>query len=100
MHYSSQLHLLRNRFKRLLKDEKNPAAMVYDMISSLCLSEGAFKANGGVLEQQGKSNIFVAKIEDADLMKKKLKEVFDEKLMPKKISLDQLFKKKEEEPNA
>ncbi len=83
-----------------LKDEKNPTSMIYDMISSLCLSEGAFKANGGVLEQQGKSNIFVAKIEDAGLMKAKLKEIFDEKLMPKKISLSQLFRKKEEEANA
>lgn len=80
-----------------LKDDNNPASMVYDMISTLCLSEGAFKANGGNFEKQGESNIFVAKIVDADLMKAKLKEIFNEKFAPKKISFSQLFKKKEED---
>lgn len=79
-----------------LKDENNPISMVYDMISTLCLSEGIFKANGGELKQQEGSNIFLAHITNAELMKAKLKEIFNEKLMPKKISLNLLFRNKEE----
>ena len=82
--------------------ETNPVSMQYDMISSLVLAEGLFKKSGGSVEKQEdtQKQIFFADIIDPSLMKEKIIEIFADKLMPKKITLAQLTRKKEEVING
>lgn len=82
----------------LSKKQENPKTMAYDMLSALALVDGMFKGNGGMIEKEEGSdkNVLFASIEDADLMKAKLCEIFKEKLAPKKISLEHLSRPKEE----
>lgn len=70
----------------------NPSDMAYDMVSTLALVDGLFKASGGQIEksEEDDKNIFFAHLVDADLMKQKFCEIFKEKLEAKKISLDHL----------
>ncbi len=85
-----------------LKDEANPTSMTYDMISSLCLADGIFKASGGIVEKEEgvKQDISFAKIADSKLMKEKICEIFKEKLEPKKISFEHLKKPQHEEKQS
>ena len=85
----------------LLKDENNPPTMVYDMISTMCLVNGIFKAGGGVIEQEEgtESVVSFARIEDSQMMHGKLCEIFKEKLEPKIISMDHLSRNKSQSLN-
>lgn len=78
--------------------ENNPISMHYDMISALALAEGLYKKSGGSIEKEENSDkqIFFADIVDPEIMKEKFVEIFADKLMPKKITLAQLTRKKEE----
>lgn len=75
-----------------------PHSLQYDVISSLALAEGLFKNSGGSIEKEEGINkpFFFADIVDPELMKEKIVEIFAEKLMPKKITLAQLSRKKDE----
>ena len=89
-----------------LQKGSNPSDMAYDMVSTLALVDGLFKASGGQIEksQEDDKNIFFARVVDADLMKQKFCEIFKEKLEAKKISLDHLKRplseKSKEQSNA
>lgn len=76
-----------------------PKSMQYDMISALALAEGLFKKSGGSVEKEEgcNSQFFFADIVEPELMREKIKEIFDEKFMTKKITLAQLTRKKEDE---
>lgn len=82
-----------------LKDEKNPTTMAYDMVSTLCLVDGVFKSGGGVIEKEEGStlNVSFASIPDPQMMRDKFCEIFKEKLEPKVLSMDHLFRKKSDE---
>jgi len=87
----------------LLRDENNPTTMAYDMISALCLVDGVFKSGGGVIEKKEETdkNISFAKIENQEMMRQKLCEIFKEKLETKTISLSHLSRSKlKENENA
>ena len=81
--------------------ENNSTSMYYDMVSSLALADSVFKRGGGVFEKESEEkNVFFADIAEPELMKEKFIEIFKEKLLPKKITLAQLTRKKEGEENA
>ena len=85
--------------RQLIADKNdNPVSMQYDMLSALALADGEFKRSGGFFEQEEGENVNVsfAKAADVEAMKAKFCEIFKEKLMPKKISLAQLMRPKEE----
>ncbi len=85
--------------RQLIADKNdNPVSMQYDMLSALALADGEFKRAGGFFEQEEGENVNVsfAKVADVEAMKAKFCEIFKEKLMPKKISLAQLMRPKEE----
>ena len=78
---------------------KFPAkSMQYDMISTLALAEGLFKKSGGSIEkpEECDKQFFFADIIEPELMKEKIKEIFASKFEPKKITLAQLTRKKED----
>lgn len=77
----------------------NPLSMHYDMLSALALGDSEFKKSGGLFEQEENSekNVFFAKVADAALLREKFCQIFQEKLMPKKITLDQLTRNKTKE---
>ena len=85
----------------MLNKNDNPASMQYDMFSALALADGEFKRSGGTFEQEeGASvNVSFAKAADAAAVRAKFCEIFKEKLAPKKISLAQLMRPKEEKTN-
>ena len=85
----------------ILNKNDNPASMQYDMFSALALADGEFKRSGGTFEQEeGASvNVSFAKAADAAAVRAKFCEIFKEKLAPKKISLAQLMRPKEEKTN-
>lgn len=78
---------------------ENPLTMQYDMLSALTLGDGEFKRSGGdfVQEEGTEKNLFFAKVVDAELMKQKFADIFKDRLLPKKITLDQLRRPKPEE---
>ena len=80
----------------------NHTSMYYDMVSTLAVAESVFKHAGGCFEKETENgkNVFFADILDPDLMKEKFVEIYKEKLLPKKITLAQLTRKKEGEENA
>ncbi len=85
--------------RQLIADKNNnPVSMQYDMLSALALADGEFKRAGGVFEQEedAKVNVSFAKVADAETLRAKFCEIFREKLAPKKISLAQLMRPKEE----
>lgn len=85
--------------RQLIADKNdNPVSMQYDMLSALALADGEFKRAGGFFEQEEGENVNVsfAKAADVEAIKAKFCEIFKEKLMPKKISLAQLMRPKEE----
>ena len=85
--------------RQLLSDKNdNPVSMQYDMFSALALADGEFKRSGGMFEQEEGVNVNVsfAKAADAAAVRAKFCEIFKEKLAPKKISLAQLMRPKEE----
>lgn len=77
---------------------QNPASFQYDMISTLALSDGIFKAAGGIFEKEEgtDSPVEIAKIADPALLHEKICEIFKEKLLPRKITLEQLIRPKPE----
>lgn len=77
----------------------NPISMQYDMLSALALADAEFKKSGGLFEkEEGQENdVFFAKVGDAEALRAKFCEIFKDKLLPKKITLDQLMRKKEED---
>ena len=83
----------------LLKDAENPTTMAYDMLSTLCLIDGLFKACGGRIQKDENSsvNISFADVENAQLMRDKFCEIFKEKLETKTISMDHLKRSKGKE---
>lgn len=83
-----------------LKDEDNPSSMVYDMISALCLTDGVFKAGGGVIEKNDETeSISFARIENPQMMRDKISEIFKAKLEVKTISMDHLKSPKSQSAN-
>lgn len=86
--------------RQLLADRAdNPLSMHYDMLSAFCLGDGGFKRAGGTFEQpEGEEkNVFFARVADPELFKQTLIDIFKQKLLPKKITLEQLARKKPEE---
>lgn len=89
--------------KQLLSDRgDDPKSMQYDMLSALALGDGEFKRSGGdfVQEEGTEKNVFFAKVANPELMRQKFAEIFKDKLLPKKITLDQLRRNKENEGNS
>ncbi len=76
----------------------NPLSMQYDMLSALALGDGEFKKSGGAFEKEEgtEKEVFFAKVADAEVLRAKFGEIFKDKLLPKKITLAQLTRKKEE----
>jgi len=81
-----------------LKDEKDKSKFAHNILTVLCLVEGIFKAGGGEVEKEddSKGNVSFARLNDAQMMRDKLAEIFKEKLEPKVISMDHLSRKKPE----
>lgn len=81
---------------------ENPLSMQYDMLSALTLGDGEFKRSGGdfVQEEGSEKNVFFAKVTDPEIMRQKFADIFKEKLLPKKITLDQLRRVKPEEEKS
>lgn len=94
----------KNPVAKLLLAERgeNPLSMQYDMLSALTLGDGEFKRSGGafVQEEGSEKNVQFAQVVDPALMKQKFMDIFKDKLMPKKITLDQLHRSKPAEEQS
>ena len=82
--------------------ECDAISMTYDMVSALTLAEGMFKKCGGIIEKEEtcQKQFYFADIVEPELLKEKIIEIFTEKFTPKKITLAQLTRKKEENVNV
>lgn len=100
----------------LLEKSKNPVAaelfalyqdkpafqkFCRSVITTLTLADGVFKSGGGVYEKENEeSNVFFARVDHIEAMSEKFNEILKEKFSPKKITLAQLTRTKEEDQNA
>lgn len=76
----------------------NPLSLQYDMVSVLAVAAGVFRNAGGVIEKVAEDcSIEIASVENSELMREKFCEIFKNKLLPKKITLDQLRQSKQED---
>ena len=75
-----------------------PYSMQFDMISALAVADTEFKKAGGqFVREDEKQNVFFATIEDKQLMKDAISDIFKEMFLPKKITLANLTRQPKDE---